>query len=119
MKKVLIARNFKLLREKMDITQSQMAEYLGLSSRESISQYENCDRDIPLETLEKCCNIFGVELIDIFEEDEALVKTNFHFAFRADELNKTDMDSIIQFKQIIGNQMRMLRIENNEGADIN
>jgi transcriptional regulator with XRE-family HTH domain len=102
----------------MGVTQSQMAKYLGLNSRESISQYESCDREIPLGVLESCCNIFGVELIDLFEEDEKLVKSNLHFAFRADELSKKDVESISQFKKIIGNYMRMIRIEDGHGETI-
>ncbi|MDN3595336.1 helix-turn-helix domain-containing protein [Zunongwangia endophytica] len=110
--KEIIARNFKLLRNKLGITQIEMAEYLDLSSREVISYYENGDRDIPLDILEKCCNLFGVELIELFEENEAKVKTNIHFAFRADDLEKEDLKSIADFKEIMKNYGRMKQLMN-------
>lgn len=113
MKKV-ISRNFKMLRGKLGLSQQEMADYLNLPSRESISQYENGQRDIPLNVLESCCNLFGVELIDLFEEEEGNVVSNIHFAFRAGDLNKIDMQSISQFKKIIGNYQRMKRILGNE-----
>lgn len=112
--KNIISKNFKLLRERLGLTQQEMANYLDLPSRESISQYENGQRELPLDILESCCNLFGVELIDMFEEDESKVITNIHFAFRADELNRDDMKSISQFKKIIGNFQRMKRILGDE-----
>lgn len=110
--KDIIARNFGLLRSKLGISQLEMANYLGLGSREIISYYENAEREIPLPVLESCCNLFGIELFDLFEEDEKLVGTNIHFAFRADQLDTKDMNAISDFKKIINNYQRMKRIAN-------
>ena len=110
----ILSRNFKLLRERLGLTQQQMADYLGINSRESISQYENGERDLSLDVLESCCNLFGIELSDMFEEDESKVRTSIYFAFRADDLNKDDMKSIAQFKRVIGNYQRMKRILGDE-----
>lgn len=112
--KQTLSKNFKLLRERLGLTQQQMADYLNISNRVSISQYENGERELPLNVLESCCNLFGIELIEMFEEDEAKVLTNIHFAFRADELNSDDIKSISQFKKIIGNYQRMKRILGDE-----
>lgn len=108
--KQTIANNFKLLRNKLGLNQQQMANYLEINSREVISYYENGDREIPLEVLEKCCNLFGIELLDIFEEDPEKVKANFHLAYRADSLCDEDLNSIGEFKKIIKNYQRMKRI---------
>ena len=112
--KKIVSRNFKFLRDKLGLTQQEMADYLGLGSRESISQYENGDREIPLGVMESCCNLFGIDLIDMFEEDEDKVKTNIHFvAFRAEKLCQNDLSIISQFQKIIGNYQRMKRISEN------
>lgn len=107
-----IAKNFKLLRTQLKFTQKEMAEYLKTGSRESISQYENAEREIPLEYLERCSDLFSIDLIDFFEENETIGKTNFHFAFRANEISNSDLESITQFKKIISNYKRLERILN-------
>lgn len=117
MMKTILAKNFKMLRGKLDLSQQEMANYLNLPSRESISQYENGKREIPLNVLESCCNLFGIELIEMFEEDETKMQSSLQFAFRANDLCIDDMNSISQFKKIIGNYKRMKRIVANEGED--
>ena len=54
-----IGSTIKRLRREKDITQEQLAEYLGISSR-AISQWE-CDRTAPdISQLPALCHIFGV-----------------------------------------------------------
>jgi transcriptional regulator with XRE-family HTH domain len=108
--KEIIARNLGLLRSKLNLTQAEMANYLGINSRELISYYEKGERDIPLGVLESCCNLFGIDLIDMFEENEDLVKANMHLAYRADNLTQDDIQAISKFKKIINNYQRINRI---------
>lgn len=117
--KDILARNLKMLREKLKLSQQELADYLNIPSRESISQYENGKRELPLDVLERCCNLFGVELIDMFEEDESKVTTSIHFAFRADELDVEDLRSISHFKKIINNYRRMKNIINDRSSSAN
>ena len=54
-----IGSTIKRLRREKDITQEQLAEYLGITSR-AISQWE-CDRTAPdISQLPALCHIFGV-----------------------------------------------------------
>ena len=73
-----IGFNIKRLRREKGITQEQLAEYLGISSR-AISQWE-CDRTSPdITLLPALCHIFNVssdELlgIDILKSNEEIKK---------------------------------------------
>ena len=107
----IIAKNFKALREHLGITQAQMAEYLGVI-REQVSYYENGEREIPLQILEKSCNLFGIELVDFFSEEPS--ESIISFAYRADDLDKKDLEEIASFKNIIKNYHRMLKLDIDE-----
>ena len=71
-----IGSTIKRLRREQDITQEQLAEYLGITSR-AVSQWE-CDRTAPdISQLPGLCHIFGVSSdtlleIDIDKNSEAI-----------------------------------------------
>jgi len=71
-----IGSNIKRLRREKDITQEQLAEYLGITSR-AVSQWE-CDRTAPnISQIPALCQIFDVSSdtllgIDIEKNDEAI-----------------------------------------------
>lgn len=71
-----IGSNIKRLRREKDITQEQLAEYLGITSR-AVSQWE-CDRTTPdLSQIPALCHIFDVSSdtllgIDIEKSNEAI-----------------------------------------------
>jgi len=111
--KKTIAMNFQTLRERLGITQDQMAEYLEIS-RPLISYYENGERDIPLIILEKASNLFGVELTEFYEEDIEKAKQNFSLAFRIDEFDRNDFNSISEFVKMVKNYKRLKRISDND-----
>lgn len=73
-----IGSNIKRLRREKDITQEQLAEYLGITSR-AISQWE-CDRTAPdISLLPALCHIFDVSSdtllgIDIEKNNEEIKK---------------------------------------------
>ena len=56
--KSVIARNLKALRNANGYTQDNIAEFLGIS-RSTYSNYEDGDREVPLEVLEKAAALFG------------------------------------------------------------
>jgi len=105
MDNALIHANFKRLRENLHLTQDQLAQYLN-KTREEISYYETGKRDIPLPVLEKSADLFGVTLSDFFEENPSGIA----FAFRADDLNKSDLEAISKFKRIMKNYQRINRL---------
>ena len=73
-----IGSTIKRLRREKDITQEQLAEYLGITSR-AISQWE-CDRTAPdISQLPALCHIFDVSSdvllgIDIEKNNEEIKK---------------------------------------------
>ncbi|MBQ4561420.1 MAG: helix-turn-helix transcriptional regulator [Clostridia bacterium] len=83
-----IGSNIRRLRREKDITQEQLAEYLGISSR-AVSQWE-CERTMPdISQIPSLCHFFGVSSdtllgIDI-ERNEAEIEK---YLYRAKEVLK-------------------------------
>lgn len=100
------------LREKYGYTQERVAEYLGIK-REMISFYENEGREITLEVLEKLSDLFGVELDVFFVDnvDEALAEVVF--AYRKDDLDNNDMESMAAFGKIVKNYLKINNLYGN------
>ena len=82
-----IGSNIKQLRREKDITQEQLAEYLGITSR-AVSQWE-CDRTAPdISQLPALCHIFDVSSdvllgIDV-EKNEERIKSYLEEAHKVD-----------------------------------
>jgi len=82
-----IGSNIKRLRREKDITQEQLAEYLGITSR-AISQWE-CDRTAPdISQLPALCHVFDVSSdvllgIDV-EKNEERIKSYLEEAHKVD-----------------------------------
>jgi transcriptional regulator with XRE-family HTH domain len=102
----LIALNFKKLRDNLGFSQEKVAQFLDCS-REEISYYETGTREIPLTILERASDLFGVELIEFFSEEETVGIT---IAYRADDCSVEDLKQIAQFKKIIKNYQRINRL---------
>jgi transcriptional regulator with XRE-family HTH domain len=100
----------KFLRERFGYSQDAVANFLAVK-RELISYYETGAREIPLELLEKLADLFGVDLEIFFSNSVEEATTELAFAFRADELNKKDFESIADFRKIIRNYQRMVNLE--------
>lgn len=100
------------LRDKYDYTQDKVAGFLGIK-REMISFYENGEREIPLEILEKLSDLFGVDLDVFFVEnvDEALAEVVF--AFRKNDLEDNDMDAMASFGKIVKNYLKIKNLHGN------
>lgn len=100
------------LREKYGYTQEKVAEYLGIK-REMISFYENEGREINLEVLEKLSDLFGVELDVFFVDnvDEALAEVVF--AYRKNDLDNNDMESMAAFGKIVKNYLKINNLYGN------
>ncbi len=111
----VIGKNLQALRQKMALTQEQMAEYLQIN-REEVSYYENGKRSVPSPLLSKVANLFGVDEYDLFEEDMGAATVNLALAFRADTLNPKDLEQIAGFKKIVMNYLRMKSIIESESA---
>ena len=100
----------KTLRDRFGYNQDAVANFLGIK-REMISYYETGAREIPLEILEKLADLFGVDLEIFFSDSAEDAITELAFAFRAEELNENDLESIASFRKIIKNYQRITRLE--------
>jgi transcriptional regulator with XRE-family HTH domain len=102
----------KRLREKYGYTQEKLAEFLGMNNREPISLYENGEKEVPIETLEKLSDLFSVELEIFFLEDPEEALTEVAFAFRKEELSVQDMEQIAKFGKIVKNYLKIKKLHN-------
>lgn len=106
-----VGTNIKVLREKYNFTQTEVASFLGLNDHVTISYYENGERNIPIEHLTKIADLFGVDIEVLFETDPVRQKINKICAFRKEELKEKDFDAIAGFHRIIKNYMKLLNLE--------
>lgn len=105
-----IGRNLKLLRESNDLTQEQIASYLGIG-RSAYANYEAGEREAPLEVLERSAALLGCELDVLFEEDAEAVKSQMLVcAFRTDGLTDEDMQEVARFKNVVLEYMKMTKL---------
>lgn len=106
----VIGRNLKVLREANDLTQEQMASYLGIG-RSAYANYEAGDREAPLAVLEGAAALLGCELELLFEEDAETVKNEMLVcAFRTDGLTDGDMKEVARFKRVVLEYMKMKKM---------
>ena len=110
----IIGNNIKLLRDRIGLSQDDLAEYLGLSNKMKISRYENGTVSVPTNQMTKLADLFGVDEYDFYEEDENNIKLNVAFAFRANELQASDIETIASFKKLAMNYLKMKKALVNE-----
>jgi len=103
---MIIGKNVSNLREKMGISQQELAEMVGVK-REMISYYETGSREIPILLLEKLADFFRVDLADLMEDNPEILETNVAFAFRASDFSRDDFDSIAHFGRIVRNYFKL------------
>lgn len=103
-----LGKNLKLFREKLNLSQEQLANYLNIN-REEVSYYENAQRTMPLSLVQKAAQLFGVDEYDLEEYEPAEQELNLSFAFRAEGLTAEDLASIAKFKTIAKNYLNMLK----------
>lgn len=97
----IIGGNLKSKRESLNLTQSQVAKYLGIQ-REQISFYENGKRTVNTMLLQKFANIFDCKITDFLTENHQNTNTQVSLAFRASEnLNDEDFEIIMNAKNLL------------------
>lgn len=104
--KEIVARNLKSLREANGFTQERLANYLGIG-RSAYSNYELGDREIPLNIMESLANLYGCDLIALYEESEDVLNSTLATAFRVDNLSDEDLKQIAIFKNVVKNYLKM------------
>lgn len=101
----IIGNNIKEYRKALGYNQDHLANYLSIS-REQISNYELGKRDIPYDNMEKLCNLFGIELEELLEDNLEIKKANLSFAFRSTGID-SDIKAIADFKKIVLNYIKI------------
>jgi transcriptional regulator with XRE-family HTH domain len=109
--KEIIGNNIKTFRAAQGFRQEDLAEYLDVT-RSMISYYESGERDIPIASLNKLADLFGVELKTLLEENEEIARTNLAFAFRNENFTSKDLESIASFKKFVLDYLKMERLRN-------
>lgn len=104
-----IGKNIKLFREKIGVSQEDVAYYCGIK-REVLSYYENEKREVSLLHLEKISEYLNVDIETFLEENPSEIQPDLALAFRADELTASDREHIVYFKRIIKNYLKMKTI---------
>jgi transcriptional regulator with XRE-family HTH domain len=97
------------LRERYGYTQEKLAGFLDIK-REMVSFYENNEREVPLEILEKLSDLFGVELAVFFSETVEEAMAEVVFAFRKDSVIESDMEKLSDFGKIVKNYIKINRL---------
>jgi transcriptional regulator with XRE-family HTH domain len=107
----IIGNNIRVLRERYNFTQIEVANFLGLKDHVTISYYEKGERKIPLDHMTKIADLFGVELEVLLTENPEEQLLNKVFAFRKDELKEKDFNTIADFHRIIKNYIKLRNLE--------
>lgn len=107
----IIGNNIRVLREKYNFSQIEVANFLGLKDHTTISYYERGERNIPLNHLTKIADLFGVELEVLLTENPEEQIINKVFAFRKDELKEKDFITIANFHRIVKNYIKLRNLE--------
>jgi transcriptional regulator with XRE-family HTH domain len=104
-------QNIKLIREKIGLSQEEVAKYLGIK-RELISYYETGSRPVPLELMERLADFYGIDLADLLSDNKEVLNANLAFALRTieDELDKEDLENIASFKKVVMNYLKMIEL---------
>lgn len=110
--KAIIGRNLKLFRVATGITEQMLADLLGIQ-RSAYANYEAGTREMPLPQLERVADLFGCELSSLFEEN-AREEDILLSAFRATDLNPSDLSQIADFKGVVKSYLKMKRLQGNE-----
>ncbi len=107
------ASNISNLRKRFGFSQEQVAAYLEMPNHTMISYYETGKREIPLEVLEKLADLYRVDLYDLMEEDALSQSVNMAFAFRAEDVEASDLTALAQFNKLVKNYVKINRLKKN------
>jgi len=102
-----IGSRVKIFRERSGFTQRNIANYLQID-QSLVSMVEKGKQVLTADMLEKLADLFGVPL-SAFESEEIEKKT-LSFAFRASDLNETDMETIRVINRIALNSKFMTQL---------
>lgn len=106
----IIARNLKKLREFASYTQEDVSKAIGIT-RSAYSNYESGEREMPYDVMEKISDLYGCEMIMLFEENQDIESQLMVSAFRIEGMSPQDTDEIMRFKDIVKSYLKLEAIE--------
>ena len=96
-KKLKLANQINKLREQSGLTQEEVATKLGLSRQRYIA-IEKADRDLNIEELEVLSSLFGMSIIDFFNEprnNKKFVQMYFYILKQIGKVQKTKLAKLL------------------------
>lgn len=109
MNPTITGKNIELYRRQLQMTQENLSVYLGIN-RTQIAYYENGNRPVPLKHIHNLADLFGVEIMDLIEENAEQTQVSVALAFRADTLQAEDLQSIASFRTIVRNYLKLKKL---------
>ncbi|MCH5257583.1 MAG: helix-turn-helix transcriptional regulator [Lachnospiraceae bacterium] len=97
----------KELRIESKLTQSQLAQYLGVDQN-MITGLEDGSESLSISLIEKICNLFGCTDTYLLGEDDTYIPLNF--AFRSNGIQTEDLEGIAAINKIAMNLRYMNRM---------
>lgn len=98
------------IREQAKLSQEQIANFLGID-QSLISRFENNERQINLEYIERICSLCGCSLPDLVREENP--RSNLSFAFRSNNITPENLQDIAEINQIALNLIDMQHLLKN------
>ena len=106
----VIGRNAKYARESNGFSQANVAEFLGVD-QSLVSKFENGDRFMQSDMLERLANLYGYKVSD-FELEDGLPEQRIKAAYRSSGITVNDMEIIHDIKRIALNLFFMTELAN-------
>lgn len=109
-----IGREIKRLRDEAGLSQTQIAEFLGVD-QSYISKCEMGERQFNIDSLERLCNLFGCLLSDLLNTD--LSPETMNFAFRSSVIENDDLVAISEINRIALNIREMRKLMEDDSVE--
>lgn len=109
--KTIVGENLKRFRDASEYTQDEVATYIGIV-RGAYANYETGAREMPYDMLLKVCELYGIALSSLFEEDVKKIEDDLVCAFRVKDPNIGDIKEISHFKNVVRNYLKMCSYHN-------
>jgi len=112
---LIIGANAKRARILNRFSQSNIAEFLKVD-QSLISKFENGERSIQLDMLERLSNLYGYKVSD-FEREDGIPEQRIKTAYRSSEMQAEDMEVIHDIKRIAMNLFFMTELMGGESIE--
>jgi transcriptional regulator with XRE-family HTH domain len=110
---VSIGNKVKRLRNASRLSQSKLAEFLGVDRR-YLSKLERGERQFDIPALEKVSNLFGCLLVDLINSDEP---ETMNYNFRPGAIASDNLNAIAEINRIALNIREMSKLSERQHCE--